>query len=117
MSDTPQNPSAVPRVVVRRPSLFTIGFLFLLFAGALLTARYVYAPSTVLPQDASAENLSKELEWRATAESRRKELVQLNQMHIDQQTGYRWIDQGAGAVQLPIERAMELTVQKYNTKK
>ena len=29
---------------------------------------------------------------------------------------YAWIDQSAGLVQLPIDRAMELTVQRYNAR-
>jgi len=29
--------------------------------------------------------------------------------------GYRWIDRGAGIVQIPIERAMELTVGRADT--
>jgi hypothetical protein len=100
----------------RPVSLFTIVFLFVVFAAFLLAVRYFYSPSTIAPQSASVENLPKELEWRATAESRRAALNEQRQVEAKQATTYAWIDQNAGVVQLPIERAMELVVQESAAK-
>lgn len=101
----------------RPVSLFTIVFLFALFATFLLAIRWFYEPATVSPQNAAAENLTKELEWRATAADRRKVLTAQREVEAKQATAYAWIDQKAGVVQLPISRAMELTAQQYSAKK
>jgi hypothetical protein len=101
----------------RPVSLVTIIFLFVLFAAALLVARYLYHPASVAAYNAAPENLSKDLQWRATAESRRAALTELKAEQTKKENTYAWIDQTAGVVQLPIERAMELTVEKYGAKK
>jgi hypothetical protein len=67
--------------------------------------------------NAAAENLPKELEWRATAESRRKALQEAREKEERAASSYGWIDQKAGTVQLPIRRAMELTAQEYGVRK
>jgi len=110
MIDTTRNPA-------RPVSLFTIALLFVFFAVFFFIVRYYYKPETALPQTLAPENLAKEQEWRATRESRRATLAELRAKQSDQLNGYHWIDQKAGAVQLPIERAMELTAQQYGAKK
>ena len=99
----------------RPVSLFTIVFLMLLFAAFLLVIRYFYQPSTTMPYAQSAENYPKEkdVEWRANAENRRKALVDTRDAQMKQLNSYGWADQKAGKVQLPIERAMELTAKQY----
>lgn len=115
MSDTPATP--VPAATAARPvSLLTILFVFALFAVAILVGVRLYRPASVAPQNAAPENLTKELEWRATAESRRATLVQLKADQTAKENSYGWVDQKAGIVRLPIERAMELTAEKYGKK-
>jgi len=109
MSDT-------TRIPARPVSLFTVVFLFVLFSLGLALAHHYYAPAPVAPDNASAENLSKDLDWRATSQSRRATLTQTRKEQMAKQSGYAWIDQKSGVVQLPIDRAMELTVQKYGAK-
>ncbi len=110
MSDTTA-PS--PRPV----SLVTIAFILALFAVfAIVVARY-YRPTAAAPQNQEAENLPKDLQWKATPESRKKALADLREKQAKQAASYAWVDQKAGIVQLPIERAMELTVQRYGAKK
>lgn len=99
----------------RPVSLFTIVFLLALFAAFFFVVRYFYRPADVAPQNAQAENLGKDLQWRATSESRRAALNELRQEQARKASTYSWIDQKAGVVQLPIERAMELTVEQYRT--
>ena len=110
MSDYSDSPA-------RPVSLFTIVLLLGVFSAFLLVVRYYYQPAPVAAQNAAAENLSKDLEWRATAEARRQALVDQRAKEARQASSYGWIDQKAGTVQLPIERAMELTVQTYRAKK
>lgn len=103
--------------VARPVSLFTIVFLFAIFAAFLLVIRYYYRPAETPAFVSSGENLSKDLEWKATRDSRKKTLEDLRAAAGQKTTGYGWANKEAGAVQLPIERAMELTAQKYGAKK
>ena len=108
------NPVQTP---ARPVSLFTILCLFVLFAAALLVAHYLYRQSAVAPYNAAPENLSKDLQWRATAASRREALTEVKTEQTKKLNSYSWIDQKAGVVHLPIERAMELTAEKYGANK
>jgi hypothetical protein len=49
-----------------------------------------------------------------TPEERLAALAELRAAEQKKVNSYAWIDQSAGLVQLPIDRAMELTVQHYN---
>ena len=96
----PVNPAAVAAV-------------FLLLALYWLLAAWVYVPRRApAAQNAPPERLPKELAWRATPASRRAHLRELREKEALQAGTYRWIDQGAGVVGLPIERAMELVVRE-----
>jgi len=121
------NPSALsPRPV----SLFTIAFVLVLFGSfAFLVSRYYHAAPSA-PQNQLADNFPVEvvdpktgkktpsdLAWKATPASRQQALAALREKQAKQAASYVWIDQKAGVVQLPIERAMELTVQQYGAKK
>ena len=118
MSNTPAQSTAPRAKVSARPvSLITIAFLFVLFAALGFLVRRFYKPANVAPYNASAENLTKELEWKATSKSRRAAYAELRDEQMKKETGYVWLDQQAGVVQLPIDRAMELTAQKYGAKK
>ena len=108
------DPSASP---ARPVSLLKIGFILALLAAFPLVVRHFYVPAGLAPQQAAAENLPKELEWKATSASRRAALNELRAQQARQAGAYAWIDQKAGVVQLPIERAMELTVQSHGAKK
>jgi F0F1-type ATP synthase membrane subunit b/b' len=110
MSDTTKAPA-------RPVSLITIVFLFAVFAAFLFLVRHFYHPTTVGAYNAAAENLSKDLAWRATHESRAAALTEMREEQTKQLASYRWVDQKAGVIQLPIDRAMELTAEKYGSKK
>lgn len=115
MSDTTATPA-------RPVSLFTIVFLLAVFASFLLVIRWFYHPSETAAFNARADNFpsqkdAAEVQWRATSESRRKALADLREEEAKKSGSYAWVDQKAGVVQLPIERAMELTAQKYGAKK
>jgi hypothetical protein len=106
-----------PSVAPARPvSLFTIAFLLAIFAAFLLVIRYLYHPATTAAFVAPAENMSKDLAWRSDREARRKTLQDVRAAEAHKATGYAWIDQKAGIVQLPLQRAMELTAQELAAK-
>lgn len=54
---------------------------------------------------------------KATRRRASKLLGELREKHAQQSTSYAWIDKNAGVVQLPIERAMQLTAAHYGSKK
>jgi hypothetical protein len=110
MSDHSESPA-------RPVSLFTVVILLGVFAAFYFFVRSYYRPTPVSAVNAAAENLPKELEWRATAESRRKALQEAREKEERVASSYGWIDQKAGTVQLPIRRAMELTAQEYGVRK
>jgi hypothetical protein len=85
-------------------------FLFLVYLG------YV-SHRPALAQNTAAEQLPDNMKWEATPEGRAGYLAELRAKQQTQATTYAWVDQKAGIVQLPIDRAMELTVQDTNAKK
>lgn len=109
MSDMPATPA-------RPVSLFTIVFLFAVFAAFLLVIRYLYHPVTAPAFVGPTENLSKELQWKSDRDSRRKELQTVRDTEAKKVNGYAWADKNAGVVQLPVERAMELTAKDLAAK-
>jgi hypothetical protein len=74
-------------------------------------------PTTSTPQNQAAENLPKDLAWKSTPATRKQALAELREKQAKQAATYAWVDKKAGVVQLPIERAMELTAQQYGAKK
>jgi len=109
MSDTTANSA-------RPVSLVTVIFLFVLFGLFFFAVQHYYRPAATAPQSAAAENLPKELAWKATPASRRDALTQLKEKQAKQAASYAWVNKDAGVVQLPISRAMELTVERYSAK-
>jgi hypothetical protein len=111
MSDTPaQSPRPVSLVTILAIlGSFTL-FLFLVYLGYL---SHRPAPA----QNLAAELLPDNMKWESTPEGRAGYLAELRAKQQKQATTYAWVDQKAGIVQLPIDRAMEMTVQEYNTKK
>jgi hypothetical protein len=104
----------VPRP--RPVSLFTIVFLFAVFAAFLLVIRYFYHPTTTPAFTGTPENITKETEWRSNPATRRQALNELQENQVKHAGKYGWVDQKAGVVQLPIERAMELTARDLSSK-
>lgn len=99
----------------RSVSVFSVMAVFVGFALFLLLVKYTYlshqypAPYTVAPEQLPADQA-----WKATPAARKDYLVKLREKEQKQAASYAWIDQSKGVVQLPIARAMELTVQELN---
>jgi hypothetical protein len=109
MSETPATPA-------RPVSLFTIVFLFVVFAAFVFAVRNFYDPHVPAAQSLAVENVAKDFEWRATSDARRAALKQLREEQAKKATSYAWINKDAGVVQLPVERAMELIAQENASK-
>jgi len=101
----------------RPVSLVTTLFIMALLGLFGWVVARLYSPAPATPQNQVAENLPKELAWKATPATRAQALADLRQKHAEQAASYAWVDQKAGVVQLPIERAMQLTAEKYGSKK
>ena len=101
----------------RPVSLVAIVALFVLLSlFGLATVRVYTHHRSAAPQNEAPENLAKDLAWRATPELRQKALADLRAKQAEQAATYGWVDQKAGTVRLPIERAMELVVQEHQGK-
>ena len=92
----------------RSAPLATILIVLAGFALFLLVAWVAYLPRSTGPFTGDGIR---------TAEQRKANLAELRKKQTAQATHYAWVDQKAGVVQLPLEVAMELTVQKYAAKK
>ncbi|QYM79802.1 hypothetical protein K0B96_04060 [Horticoccus luteus] len=103
------NPSAKP------VSLFTVIAVLVCLGLFFAVAWWTRSPA-LAPRELAPEGLAADQQWKATPESRKAHLVTLRAEEAKHATTYAWIDQSAGTVQLPIDRAMELTVERYSAK-
>jgi hypothetical protein len=78
------------------------------FALFLLVLYYLYLPHQTGPFTGDGIR---------TAEQRQANLAELRAKQAKQAASYAWIDRKAGVVQLPLDVAMDLTVQKYAVRK
>jgi hypothetical protein len=92
----------------RRAPLISVLAIFALFALFLVVVYFVYIPRGTGPFEGDGVR---------TAAQRKANLAELRAKQAAQAQSYGWVDQKAGVVQLPIDRAMELTVQHYAAKK
>lgn len=90
-----------------RPSCVTLAAIFGGFAIFALIVLVAYLPQQAasIPQGA------------LTPKERQTRLIELRAKEAKQAGSYAWIDQAKGTVQLPIDRAVELTIQELNAKK
>src|SRR6266403_1503480 len=90
-----------------RTPVFTTVIVLLCFALFGWLARKVYAPH--------AYTVDKVEGVRTPAERKTLLTDKLAKEHVDA-AGYAWVDQKAGIVRLPVERAIELTVRDHAKK-
>jgi hypothetical protein len=107
MSDAQE---AAPRPV---STIAVVAILAVLSLFWLVAHRSGLGHRSAAAQNLDPDNLSKDLAWKATPESRRQYLDKLRMSQAAQASSYGWVDQKAGIVQLPIDRAMELVAQEH----
>jgi hypothetical protein len=90
------------------------------FAGlalfAAVVARYYEPRPATMPYNLASEQLPAELAWKATPEARAAYRAELQQQQGAEAAKYAWIDEPKGVVQLPLERAKELTIRELNAR-
>ena len=85
------------------------------FAGFALFLLLVYlARQPEEPVQVELAKIPEEDRWKFTNDGRVQRLADLRAHEQKQATTYAWIDRPSGVVQLPLERAMALTVQEIN---
>jgi hypothetical protein len=101
-----------PTAPAPRPvSTVAVVAVFILLSLFGLMARKLYLHGNVpAPQNEVPDNLDKNSAWRATPADRRVYLKGLRDAQMKQAQSYAWVDQKAGTVQIPIDRAMDLVV-------
>lgn len=92
----------------RSAPLVTILFVMACFALFLAVVYYAYLPHQTGPFTDDGMH---------TLAQRRKNLAELHAKQAAQAKAYAWVDQKNGVVQLPIDVAMELTVEKFAARK
>ena len=102
MSDSPAQFSFPHRTPV-----FTALIVLLCFAAFVWLAKKIYTPHA---QEVQA------VEGVRTPAERKALLTEHRQKELADATSYAWIDQKAGTVRLPIDRAIELTVRDHAKK-
>jgi hypothetical protein len=65
---------------------------------------------------ANPADFPEDVRWKMTPAGRAQRLADLRAHEAAEAASYGWVDQKAGLVRLPIQRAMELTIQE-NAKK
>ncbi len=90
-----------------RTPVFTALIVLLCFAAFVWFAKKIYTPHAATVEV---------VEGVRTPEDRKKLLDEHRQKEHADATSYGWIDQKAGTVRLPIDRAIELTVRDHAKK-
>lgn len=79
---------------------------------------FIYVISRQTPNVVgSAEGAPAEDQWKFSSEGRAGRLAELRAKEAAAATSYGWVDEKAGIVRLPIDRAVELTIRDLNAVK
>lgn len=109
MSLPQTNSPAVPTSKYPFFAILFVAGVFAIFIVVYLIARHPMQPLS------SASGASDDDKWRYSTEGRSGKLAEVRGKEQTAATSYGWNDQKAGVVRLPIERAMELTLQDLNS--
>jgi len=111
------NPPAAPPAATRPAdrAAFWTALLAVLgcFVIFLVILGIAYLPQLRKAPQVDLAKIPAEDQWKYTPEGR---IARLQEMRVREKAAgtYTWIDRSKGVVQLPIERAMELTRQELN---
>lgn len=86
---------------------------FLVFAGIVAFAYLNTRDTSLTPDLAKVDEADR---WKFTVTGREGRLRELRGKELTAATTYGWVDQSAGVVRLPLDRAMELIVEEQNRK-
>jgi hypothetical protein len=93
---------------------FWVTFLAVLgcFVIFLVVLFIAYLPQRPTAPEVDLSKVPPEEQWKYTPEGRKTHLEEVRARERAAATSYAWIDKGKGVVQLPIDRAMQLTLQE-----
>ena len=115
MSESLQNPASQSGFPESRGSFWwtflAIAGCFLIFVVVLFLA---YVPLRRQAEEVDLAKIPAEEQWKFTAKGRQDHLNEMRAREKAAATSYAWIDKDKGIVQLPIDRAVELTLQELN---
>lgn len=116
MSDAPKIHSHFPRP--SGPSVFAT---FVAIVGCMLALGLVvyltYLPRRGDVVTVDMSQVPEDLRWKYSAEGRKTRLEQMHANETDTLNSYAWVDQSAGVVRVPIDRAIELVVAEQRNAK
>jgi hypothetical protein len=114
-SQSSQLPPGVPEGRFRFWSTFlAVLGCFLIFVIVLFIA---YVPQRRLAPEVDLTRIPADEQWKFTAAGRQARFDEIRAKEQAAATSYSWIDRDKGIVQLPIERAMQLTLRDLNAAK
>lgn len=92
---------------------FWVTFLVALgcFVIFLVVLFIAYIPQRRTTPEVDLSKVPPEEQWKYTPEGRKAHLDEMRAREQAAATSYAWIDKSKGIVQLPINRAMQLTLQ------
>ncbi|HTB80572.1 MAG TPA: hypothetical protein VK717_06765 [Opitutaceae bacterium] len=109
--------SLPPDAQSKSVSWVSVAAVFGCFALFLFIIYLAYLPQREKTAEADLSQVSADERWQYSAEGRASHLADLRAREQTEQTTYGWVDQKAGVVRLPIDRAMQLTLQDLQAKK
>ncbi|MDE3084964.1 MAG: hypothetical protein KGJ37_07100 [Verrucomicrobiota bacterium] len=106
-----------PQPDARSVPWISIAAVFGCFALFFLIVYLAHLPQHRSPAEVDISQVPPEERWQYSPEGRLNRLNEVRAHEKIELSTYGWIDQKAGVVRLPIERAMELTVRDLQAKK
>ena len=96
-----------------RPRLSVFSALVIAAVFAVFIVIYAFVRQDPVPARSYSGGAEDE-KWKDTSAGRGARLAELHEKEMTDATTYGWVDQNAGKVRLPIDRAMELTIAEMN---
>ena len=84
------------------------------FVIFLVVLDLAYLPARRAAPEVDLAKIPPEEQWKYTPEGRMTHLNEMRAREAAAQASYAWIDKSKGVVQLPIDRAMQLTLQEIS---
>ena len=101
----------------RTPVFTAVVVIAAAFAFACVVHRYYHPAPAVEPRgNANPADFAEDIRWKMTPEGRAQRLADLRAREQIESTTYGWVDQQAGVVRIPLDRAVELTVRDLSRK-
>jgi hypothetical protein len=112
----PSHPASGSSGIRESRASFWVTFLAVVgcFAIFVIVLELAYIPQRRLAPDVDLTKIPPEEQWKFTPAGRQAHLDEMRAKEQAAATSYAWIDKDKRIVQLPLDRAMELTLQDIN---